>query len=66
MAETSVLVTKTRELLHADKRSIPDIFKESGIPYYWLQNFSRNAMKNPSVYKVEKLYTFLSGKELSL
>lgn len=66
MQRHSRLVDKTWQLLKDDTRILPVIYKECGIPYYWLQNFSSGKMKNPSAYNVETLYVFLSGKELDV
>lgn len=60
------LVTKTRALLLRDKRSIPELFRETGIPFYWLKKFHAGAIQNPNVNRVEALYRALSGKKLQL
>ncbi len=60
------LVKKTRELLHADTRSLPEIYTASGISFYWLRRFKSGNMRNPPADRVQHLYEFLSGKKLAL
>lgn len=60
------LMKTVQKLLKDDPRSIPEIYRESGIPFYWLRKFADNEYKNPSVNRIEFLYTFLTGKELQL
>lgn len=62
----SVLMEATRQLLIADKRSLMEISLESQIPYHWLKSFRYEAVKDPSVNRVEQLYTFLSGQPLRI
>lgn len=62
----SVLMNKTKELLLADKRKLSQISIESKIPYHWLKSFRYGAISDPSVNRVEELYTFLSGQPLRI
>lgn len=59
------LMATVVDLLKEDDRSILDIHKESGIPFYWLKKFANNEFQNPSVNRVSYLYTFLTGKEIA-
>jgi hypothetical protein len=49
------LYTATLNLLHQHARSLVDIHKESGVPFYWLKKFSAGEVKDPSVNRVQKL-----------
>lgn len=60
------LMRRVHELLKQDPRSLPDIYRESGIPFYWLKKFNDGEYQNPSVNRVEYLYTFLTGRDLEV
>ena len=65
MAESFMEVT--RRLLRESEKSIADIHAElhntgSEITFYWLRKFSSGDIKDPSVNRVEELYTFLTGE----
>jgi hypothetical protein len=62
----SILMTTAHKLLVADKRSLTEISEQSQIPYHWLKSFRYNAIKDPSVNRVQQLYTFLSGQPLRI
>ena len=59
---------KTLQLL--DKRprdlTLKTISEQTGISYWWLTHFSKRRNNEPGVNQVEKLYTFLSGRDLRL
>lgn len=56
----------TLQLLKADSRSLPEIFRDTGIPFYWLRTFQAGSMKNPSVNRVQHLYECLTGTSLKV
>lgn len=60
------LMTKVQELLKNDERTLPEIFRATGIPFYWLKSFSSGKYANPSVNRVETLYRYLTGKDLEV
>lgn len=64
---TSKLLAKTRELLKQTSVPVMDIHKETGLSYHWLNQmkYSKHQV-DPSVSKIEKLYEFLSGKQLEV
>lgn len=64
--EPGKLMKKVQDLLKNDPRSIPEIYKQSGIPFYWLRKFADGAYQNPSVNRIERLYEFLTGKSLEV
>jgi broad specificity polyphosphatase/5'/3'-nucleotidase SurE len=58
------LIQVTRELLRHDSRSLFEISRQTGIPFYWLRKFSSGEIKNPGADRAQKLYEKLSGKKL--
>lgn len=63
----AAIVLKTRELLERYSKSIPEVYKETGIPIYWLKSFSDGRYKqNPSINRVVYLYEYLTGKPLEV
>lgn len=60
------LYARTLELLQASDKSLPLIYKETDIPFYWLRKFSSGTVPNPSVNRVQRLYEYLSGKKLEV
>ena len=64
--EKGTLMTKTIELLKADKRSLFEISQKSAIKFYWLKKFSQGEFTNPSVNRVQALYEFLTEQQLTL
>ena len=63
----SRLFTKTRELLRATTIPIERIVLDTGVRYNTVQRIK--SLKNesmPAVDTCEKLYTYLSGKQLEL
>jgi hypothetical protein len=58
------LMAETIALLRKDPRSLLDIHKESGVPFYWLKKFSAGEIPNPAVNRTQYLYEYLSGKKL--
>ena len=57
---------KTYELLRKSDKTLLDIHKESGLPFYWLRKFSGGKILEPSVNKIQALYEFLTNKPLEL
>lgn len=55
------LLETTKQLLKQDKRTLPEIAVQSGLPFYWLQKFHNS--KDPSVNRVEKLHKFLTEQK---
>lgn len=62
--QPGTLYVRTLELLLADPRSLPIIFRDSGIPFYWLRKFRAGEYTNPGVNRVQYLYEFLAGAPL--
>lgn len=59
---------KTLLLLDARRKNEPltKIAESAGLNYWWLVQFARHRNNDPGVNGVEKLYRFLSGKQLDL
>lgn len=69
VSEEDSLMVRTRQLLRDSGKSLPVIHAElhaqgSDITFYWLRKFASGAVKDPSVNRVEELYTYLAGKPL--
>lgn len=65
--QPTAIILKTQELLKNDKRTLLEIYRDTGIPFYWLRNFSDGRYKNnPSINRVIFLYEHLSGKKLKV
>lgn len=60
------LMLRTLELLKADLRNLSDISIDTGVSFFWLQRFSTNGMKNPSVNRVQYLYEQLAKSPLTI
>jgi hypothetical protein len=58
------LMRHVRALVKADSRSLPELYRDTGISFFWLQKFQAGKFANPSVNRVQFLYEYLSGKTL--
>lgn len=69
MAATPVkgsLHSRTLDLLEQSRIPLPEIYKETHLPYYWLKKFSSGEIRDPSVNRVQRLYEFLAGRKLEV
>lgn len=57
---------RTLELLKESGIPLPVIYKETDLPYYWLKKFRSQEIKEPSVNRVQRLYEYLTGRELAV
>ncbi len=64
--QPGTLCARTRELLHNCGKSLVDVHKSSGLPFYWLRKFSSGEIKEPSANRVQRLYEHLAGRKLPL
>lgn len=64
--EPGVFVPHVIALLRNDKRNIPQIHRETGIPFYWLREFRLGRIPNPSANRVEIIYMYITGKAIGL
>lgn len=60
------LLTKARDMLRTTERSYLDIYTDTGLSPNWLSRLATKRMKDPSVNKVQRLYEYLQGKQLSI
>ena len=62
------LRAKVLELLDNRPRTVTlkDIAEGSGLPEAWLKTFAAGKIADPSVNRVETLYTYLTGKPLNV
>lgn len=58
------LMTETLRLLKDRNQTLPTIMVATGIPFYWLRKFSAGQIRQPSVNRIQKLYEYLSGRQL--
>jgi hypothetical protein len=56
------LMEKTIELLQS--KDLLLIYKDTGIPFYWLRTFRSGRTTSPSVNRVQYLYEYLVKKPL--
>lgn len=60
------LYEKAQALLKKDERSLFEISKATGLPFYWLKKIRDGAIADPSVNRIQELYEKLSGKKISV
>jgi hypothetical protein len=60
------LHNRTLDLLKQSEVPLPEIYKETHLPYYWLKKFSSGEIRDPSVNRVQRLYEYLAGKQLEV
>lgn len=60
--EQSSLLVKTLELLKG--HNLLHIYRDTGIPYYWLKAVASGKTKSPSVNRIQFLYEHLTGTKL--
>lgn len=60
------LLQRTLELLKTTDETIPQIYVDTELPFYWLQSLREGRIKNPSVNRIQRLYEHLSGKKLEV
>lgn len=58
------LMHETLRLVKTSGKSLPQLYRDTGIPFYWLKKFSSGEFQNPSVNRVQFLYETLSGRKL--
>jgi len=63
---TRTLHEAVRTLLREDPRSVLEIHKESGLPFYWLRKMKAGAIPDPGVNRTQALYEFLTNTQLTL
>lgn len=65
-SEVHSLHQRTLDLMMASDKTVPEIYRDTGIPFYWLRKFRTREIQQPSVNRVQRLYEYLSGHELEV
>lgn len=62
------LLTAVYKLLDERPRTVTlnDVADGTGLPVQWVKVLSARKIKNPSVNRVERLYTYLKGQPLNV
>ena len=63
---SGTLYERTVTLLKADGRSLLDIHKQSGLPFYWLRKLYAGSIPDPGVNRVQALYEYLTEAKLAV
>jgi transcriptional regulator with XRE-family HTH domain len=58
------LLKETMRLLKKTRLSHAEIVRATGLDAAWLSRLCNGTTRDPSVNKIETLYTYLSGKEI--
>jgi len=58
------LMETTIRLIKEDPRSLLELYRDTGVPYHWLQHFVSRKFVNPGVNRIQFLYEVLSGQKL--
>jgi hypothetical protein len=64
--EPQSLMDATVKLINDDPRTLLEIWRDTGVPFYWLQNLVKYKYANPSVNRVQYIYEKLSGEKLAI
>lgn len=62
--QPNTLMERTIALILNDGRTLPELYRDTGVPFYWIKNFVKRKFANPSVNRVQYLYEQLSGTKL--
>jgi hypothetical protein len=60
------LLAKVRAMLVDCEETNLELFKATGLPPGWLDTVKRGVTKDPSVNRIQKLYEYLSKKNLKV
>jgi hypothetical protein len=47
-------------------KDLLEIWKETGVPYFWLRKLAAGRINNPGVNRTQYLYEYFTGKKLYL
>jgi hypothetical protein len=63
----STLLDKVVSILEAKRdKEYMVIWRETGIPYFWIRKIANREIENPGVKRVQFLYEYLTGKKLEV
>lgn len=60
------LLVRTRAMLQDCPEDYLSIYKATGCSPWWLSNFKRGKLPDPSVNRVQQLYEYLTGSALQV
>lgn len=60
------LIIATHRLMKKERRTLLEIWRDTGVPFGWLTAFKRGAIASPSVNRIQYLYEKLSGRKINL
>lgn len=63
MIQSTLMIETQRLLLHRDRSlQLAEIAKQCNVSVEWLKMFSTGRINDPSVNKIERLYTYFTGQ----
>ena len=62
----SMLKERTIELLRESPKSVPMIAEDCGVSVRWLKYLKADKWDDPGVNKIERVYTYLTGRQIRL
>lgn len=62
----ATLLQAVRNMLNSTRKTHLDIYRETGLKPWWIQQVANGKCRNPSVNKIQSLYENLTGKPLQL
>jgi hypothetical protein len=62
----STLLEETQRLLQETDKPLLEIYRETGLNFYWLRKMASRSIPEPGVNKVQKLYEYLTQTKLSV
>ena len=60
----NTLMLKLIEAIEEDKRTYLELYRDTGVPFYWIRNLANGKFINPSVNRCQYLYERMTGKKL--
>jgi hypothetical protein len=64
--EPGSLMKETLRLLQQGPKTTLGVYRETGVPYHWLQKFIRGEIPNPGANRIQFLYEYLTGTSLAV
>ncbi len=63
----SPILTAVMEIISKKRdKELMQMWRDTGIPYFWLRKLYKGDIKNPGVNRVHYLYEHLTGKKLEV
>jgi hypothetical protein len=65
--QQSTLLKRVVELLQSKRdKDYMEIWRDTGIPYFWIRKIACGDIKAPNVNRIQFLYEHLTGKKLEV